>query len=150
MRLLSSLLSWGGSSARWQLCRAMHHAPQKLPCQVMTWVADNGSQGTAPRVRTRCFDCNTTALLKLSTPAYTFYYVICFELERLSLDNPSILDLYCQQCSLRALFREVSHTNDGITEGSDGDDQLPWGLFSPTGITVTRESCSTSMLLNKQ
>lgn len=55
-----------------------------------------------------------------------------FELKRLSLDNPSILDLHCQQCSLRALFREVSCTNNRITEGSDGEDQLA-RLSAPTG-----------------
>lgn len=42
-----------------------------------------------------------------------------FELKRLSLDNPGVLELYRQEWSLRALFREVSCLNDRITEGRE-------------------------------
>lgn len=56
-----------------------------------------------------------------------------FELKRLSLDNPSVLELYRQECSLRALLREVSCTNDRITEGRDGEDHLA-RLSACTGL----------------
>lgn len=78
-----------------------------------------------------------------------------FELKRLSLDNPSVLELYCQKCSLRALFREVSHTDSQKAEMEKMEKPV-WGcshedfLVQCRGITVTRESHSTSMLLNQQ
>jgi len=56
-----------------------------------------------------------------------------FELKGLSSDNPGVLELHRQQCSLRAVFREVSCTNDRITEGRDGEDHLA-RLSAPTGL----------------
>lgn len=56
-----------------------------------------------------------------------------FELKRLSLDNPGILEVYRQECSLGALFREVSCTKARITEGRDGEDH-PARLSACTGL----------------